>query len=148
MFKRIGIYPGTFDPVHAGHIAFALQALQSANLDMVYFMPERRPRAKTNVEHFAHRVAMLKQAIKPHPQFKVIELVDVSFNVERTLPKLKNMFDSKELVFLFGSDVVKNLGHWPLADRLIESSEIVIGLRNKDSRVEAHQIIEGWPTDP
>lgn len=41
--SRIGIYSGSFNPVHAGHIAFALQALESANLKTIYFLPERRP---------------------------------------------------------------------------------------------------------
>jgi cytidyltransferase-like protein len=61
--SRIGIYSGTFDPVHAGHMAFALQAMQEAKLDRLYFLPERRPRYKQGVEHFAHRVAMLERAI-------------------------------------------------------------------------------------
>ena len=48
---RIGIYAGTFDPVHAGHVAFALQSLEAAKLDRVYFLPERRPRGKRQVKN-------------------------------------------------------------------------------------------------
>jgi nicotinate-nucleotide adenylyltransferase len=70
--NRIGIYSGTFDPVHSGHISFALQSLKAAKLDKVYFLPERRPRNKQQVEHFGHRVAMLKRAIKPYPEFNVL----------------------------------------------------------------------------
>lgn len=148
MFKRIGIYPGTFDPVHTGHIAFALQSREAAKLDKIYFLPERRPRDKQNVEHFAHRVAMLRDAIKPHPQFKVIELVDISFNVQRTLPKLQSMFEGDELVFLFGSDIAKKLGTWPLSERLLTSSELVIGLRHEDKREEVKDAVESWPGAP
>ena len=63
---RIGIFAGTFDPVHAGHIAFALQAAEIAKLDEVVFIPERRPLSKSSTEHFGHRVAMIRQAIMPH----------------------------------------------------------------------------------
>ena len=145
---RIGIYAGTFDPVHVGHIAFALQSLKAARLDRVYFLPERRPRAKAQVEHFGHRVGMLNQAAKPYPEFGVLELVDVSFNVERTLPYLQKRFFGDELVFLFGSDVIPNLADWPRAENLLEAGELVIGLRFKDDRQTIHKIVEGWPAQP
>jgi nicotinic acid mononucleotide adenylyltransferase len=58
---------------------------------------------------------MLNRAVKPYPEFKVLELVDVSFSVERTLPKLRQLFPDAELVFLFGSDVVAGLADWPAA---------------------------------
>lgn len=146
--KRLGIYAGSFDPVHAGHIAFALQSLQAAKLDGVYFLPERRPRNKSQVEHFGHRVAMLNRALKPYPEFEVMELVDVNFSIERTLPYLKGRFPEAELVFLFGSDVVPGLTGWPKADRLLKAGELVIGLRGPDDRQAIHKIVEGWSPQP
>jgi nicotinate-nucleotide adenylyltransferase len=146
--SRIGIYAGTFNPVHAGHITFALQALMAAQLDKIYFLPERRPRDKQHVEHFGHRVAMLKRATRPHPQFAVLELVDVSFSVERTLPKLRKQFSGGQLVFLFGSDVAPNLQAWPKSEYLLKDSELVIGLRHDDNRGDLHKIIENWPVQP
>jgi nicotinate-nucleotide adenylyltransferase len=146
--KRIGIYAGTFDPVHSGHITFALQALKAAKLDKVYFLPERRPRAKQHVEHFGHRVAMIRRAIKPHPQFDVLEMVDVNFNVERTLPHLQKEFPKSQLVFLFGSDVVTGLADWPQAENLLKKGELVVGLRSQNNRDEIKRIIEGWQTQP
>lgn len=146
--SRIGIYAGTFDPVHAGHITFALQSVQVAKLDMVYFLPERRPRAKQQVEHFGHRVAMLNKATKPYKQFEVMELVDVSFSIERTLPFLERQFPDSELVFLFGSDVIGGLVGWPKSDRLIKKGELVIGLRSQDDRADIHKTVEAWPEQP
>lgn len=146
--QRIGIYAGTFDPVHVGHIAFALQSLEAAQLDKVYFLPERRPRNKQHVEHFGHRVAMLKQATAPHSQFEVLEMVDVSFSVERTLPKLQQLFAGNQLVFLFGSDIVPSFKDWPKVDRLLAHHELVIGLRFQHDREEIHRIVESWSTRP
>jgi nicotinate-nucleotide adenylyltransferase len=148
MFKRIGIYSGTFDPIHVGHVAFALQALELAKLDQLYFMPERRPRAKAQVEHFAHRVAMLKQATKPYPKLKVLELTDINFSVERTLPKLRRLFKGDSLVFLFGSDVAKNLSDWPNIDRLTSTSELVIGLRSGDQAKDIQAVLSELPLPP
>lgn len=145
---RIGIYAGTFDPVHSGHIAFALQSLPAAQLDKVIFLPERRPRQKQHVEHFGHRVAMLNRATKPYPEFEVLEMVDIRFSVERTLPHLQSLYKKDELVFLFGSDVVPSLSTWPNVDKLLKTSELVIGLRFKDDRDTIHKIVEGWQTQP
>ena len=82
---RIGIYAGTFDPVHIGRVTFALQSLEAAKLDEVYFLPERRPRGKATPEHFGHRVGMLKRALEPHERLRVLELVDVNFSVEKDI---------------------------------------------------------------
>jgi nicotinate-nucleotide adenylyltransferase len=146
--SRIGIYAGTFNPVHSGHVAFVLQALEVGRLDHVYFLPERRPRAKTGIEHFSHRVAMLKQALKPHPLCSVIEMVEVSFSVKRTLPTLQQKFANDELVFLFGSDVIPAISAWPNANQLLKGSELIIGLRNDDDRETLKQIVDGWPAQP
>jgi nicotinate-nucleotide adenylyltransferase len=146
--KRIGIYSGTFDPVHTGHITFALQALKQSSLDEIYFLPERRPRNKAHVEHFAHRVAMLKQASRPHPQFKVLELVDISFSIERTLPKLKALFAGDQLVFLLGSDVLPKIISWPNVNRLLKSSELIVGLRSNSSVDDIKQSIDSLPVPP
>lgn len=146
--SRIGIYAGTFDPVHSGHIAFALQSIEAAKLDKVFFLPERRPRAKQQVEHFGHRAAMLKHALKPHPNLKVMELVDVNFSIERTLPFLQSQFKGDDLIFLFGSDIVPSLADWPNSQRMLKRGEFVIGLRHQDKREDIHQIVENWPSQP
>lgn len=145
---RIGIYSGTFNPVHAGHIAFALQAMQAAKLDKLYFLPERRPRSKKHVEHFGHRVAMLKQAAKPYPTFDVLELDDVSFSVKRTLPRLEITFPDSQLVFLIGSDVAEHMGQWPQLDRLFATSEILVGIRDMHDAEHLQKIIAGWAVKP
>lgn len=145
---RVGIYAGAFDPVHAGHVTFALQAIEEAKLDKIFFLPERRPRHKQGVEHFGHRVAMLKQACQPHPRLSVLELVDVSFSVERTLPKLRQQFASAELVFLFGSDAITSLPQWPKSEHLLKSSELAIGVRTGADIIAVESSIAAWPVQP
>lgn len=146
--RRIGIYAGTFDPVHTGHVAFALQAIDKSELDVLYFLPERKARYKQGVEHFGHRVAMLRRASQPHPKFEVLELDDVSFTVERTLPTLRNKFSQSQLVFLFGSDAVEQLPTWPLHEQLLKESELVIGVRAADQISSIQLMIGKWKTQP
>jgi nicotinate-nucleotide adenylyltransferase len=146
--RRIGIYAGTFDPVHSGHLAFALQAMEVGHLDHVYFMPERNPREKTQVTHFGHRVAMLERALKPHPLFSVLEMVDSKFSIKRTLPRLQQQFVGSQLVFLFGSDLIASIKGWPDIDRLLVEAELIVGLRNDDDRDNIKMIIEQWDVTP
>lgn len=146
--SRVGIYAGTFDPVHSGHITFALEAMERANLDYVYFLPERKPRHKQGVEHFGHRVAMLKRALKPHPKFKILELNDISFNMDRTLPALISMFPQAQLAFLFGSDAIDYLPEWPMSHRLLESNELVVGIRASDTISQTEARIKTWQIQP
>lgn len=147
--KRIGVYAGTFNPVHAGHVAFALQALKAAKLDALYFLPERQPRHKKGAEHFAHRKAMLEQAATPHSKFSVLELPDVNFSVQRTLPRLQQLHPNDQLVFVFGSDVVPGLASWPYNEQLLKTAEIVIGLRSGGQTGEdTKRIISSWKQKP
>jgi nicotinate-nucleotide adenylyltransferase len=145
---RIGIFAGVFDPVHVGHITMALQAQQAAKLDRLYFLPERKPAQRGGVTHFGHRIAMLKQALRPHPKFAVLELTDVSFTVKRTLPELQKKFKGDQLVFLFGSDRVVDVPLWPYADRLLESCELVVGIRQNDQTATLRREIENWEQPP
>jgi nicotinate-nucleotide adenylyltransferase len=145
---RIGIYAGTFNPVHAGHIAFALQAMKTAKLDKIYFLPERRPRHKQGVEHFAHRVAMLNRAARPYSAFDVLELDDISFTVKRTLPKLELLFPTARLVMLVGSDTAQCMPEWPLIDQLCKRSELVVGTRVDSDMSTVQRQVATWPVQP
>lgn len=145
---RIGIFAGTFNPVHAGHVTFALQALEAAKLDHLYFLPERQPRGKPGVEHFGHRVAMIRRALQPHPRLDVLELVDINFSVARTLPRLQQQFDSAQLVFLCGSDTVVGLPKWQNADQLLTVAELVVGVRSDDDVDELKKVLESWQRQP
>ncbi|MGH7234375.1 MAG: nicotinate (nicotinamide) nucleotide adenylyltransferase [Candidatus Saccharimonadales bacterium] len=144
---RIGIYSGTFNPVHSGHISFALQAIKTANLDKVYLMPERHRPHKVDVAHFAHRIAMIRQAIRPHRNLGLIENNDITFSVSRTLPKLRHQFKDSKLVFLIGSDNLALMPSWPEVETLLKGSELVIGIRKGDERTIARRV-KALPNKP
>lgn len=145
--ERIGIFSGTFNPVHAGHIGFALQSLKQAKLDKVYLMPERYREGESDVAHFAHRVAMVREAIRPHRQLGLIESSDVSFSVNKTLVKLRNQFYGDHLVFLVGSDSLKGMAGWPGIENLLRTSELVVGIRKPDEDCVAAWV-QALPVNP
>jgi nicotinate-nucleotide adenylyltransferase len=135
MDAKVGIYAGTFDPVHAGHVAFALAALRDCGLDEVVFLPERSPRHKQNVAHVARRVEALETATASLRGLRVVELPTEQFTVRGTLPELRSMFPNAELTVLVGSDVVRrSLPHWPDLAALLHEVSLAVGLRGVDTQ--------------
>lgn len=129
MAARVGIYPGTFDPVHAGHVAFALAARQECNLDKVVFLPEAQPRGKRDVTDISHRVALLRSAVASTPELGMTQLSQPTFTVHGSLPELHALFKDDELTLLVGSDVARSLMSWPDVDALLENMRIAVGVR-------------------
>lgn len=148
MSRRIGIFSGVFDPVHDGHIQFALKAIKQAKLDKVYFLAEVKPRRKTGITHLAHRIAMLKLATKNYSVLEVLELPDRQFSVAKTLPRLNQKFFNDELFLIAGSDTLEYLSTWPLIDQLISRMNLIIGLRWDFPNQKAEDMIKHLPTLP
>jgi len=96
---RIGIYSGSFNPVHAGHIVFALKAQKVAGLEEVYFVPERRPEHGAEPEHYVHRAVMLSRALQPYDQFHVFDLPDARLNA-RSLTRVVESLPQAHLSLL------------------------------------------------
>jgi cytidyltransferase-like protein len=96
---RIGVYSGTFDPVHAGHLKFALEAQKQVKLDHIHFVAERRPGRGAEPEHYVHRTTMLTQALRPYTQFSLFDLPDARL----TARSLKRIDTGDAEVFLLTS---------------------------------------------
>lgn len=138
---KIGIISGSFDPVHNGHIAFALSALQVYGLDKVIFLPEPKPRTKSKITPFKERVAMLKIALKTHKNLGILELEDEQFNLKDTLPKLEKLYKNSQLFLLVGEDVAKNLNGWPDAKKLLKKVEVIVGQRSSKPELANYKTI-------
>lgn len=147
-FKRIGIFSGSFDPVHKGHVAFALQAIEKANLDFVYFLPERKPINKPEITHFAHRIKMLELAIRAHSKLKILELEGNKFTVNITLPKIRKRFKNDRLIFLMGSDLFENIQNWPDIKKLLSEVGLIIGARGSYEVSESLEHAKNLPCNP
>lgn len=128
--NRIGIFAGSFNPVHKGHITFALKAVQQAKLDEIHFLPEINPRGKADITHIGHRVAMLRLALAPYSKLHILEVPDAQFSVARTWPKLKKKFPGDRLFLLLGSNTVNPLAKWPFVKTLLNETGLVVALNN------------------
>jgi nicotinate-nucleotide adenylyltransferase len=130
--SRVGVFGGTFDPVHVGHLAIAVAALESVPLDRVLFVPARRSPLKDRdpLASVADRVAMLEAAIAGEPRFALsrveLEREGVSYTVD-TLEALRS--EGGELFLILGSDALADLARWRAPDRIHELSTILVAAR-------------------
>lgn len=145
---RIGIYSGSFDPVHKGHVTFALDAINSARLDRVYFAPEAKPRSKPGITHAAHRLAMIRLSVRLHRNLDLLDLPDKYFSANTTLPRLKQVFPDDELLLLVGSDVLEHMHNWPGVEFLLKHMGLVVAVRGQDDIANALQYASRLPAIP
>lgn len=122
--RKIGIFSGTFDPIHHGHLTFAKVAADEVSLDKVYFLIEPEPRNKQAVTDYNHRQAMLQLAIKNQPALDLLEVSTKQFDLEHTLPELQSRFNEDQLYLLMGSEV-NSLSNWPGIDKVSKLSFII-----------------------
>ena len=128
---RIGIFGGTFDPVHLGHLILAEQCRTQAALDEVWFLPSYHPPHKQDraLTRFEQRCDMLELAIVGQPAFKVErvekELPPPSYTAE-TLAELARRFPSNEFFLLMGSDCLPDLPYWYQPEQVIQRAGLVV----------------------
>lgn len=114
---KIGIFGGTFNPVHIGHLILAEEAREKLGLDRIIFIPTSLPPHKdtVNIAPAADRLKMLKFAIRGNKFFGLsdieIKRQGRSYTID-TLKELKNKFIHDELYFIIGSDLLKYLNEW------------------------------------
>lgn len=130
--KQVGIFPGTFDPVHNGHLQFAIESLERASLNKIFFLIEPRPRRKQGVKAFEHRLRMVQLAIKSEPRFGTIVLEQAQFTPQDTMPLLQARFKGAIMNLLMGDDMLKHLGDWPHVEELVKACHFIIGVRHDE----------------
>jgi nicotinate-nucleotide adenylyltransferase len=128
---RIGIFGGTFDPVHLGHLILAEQCRDQAGLDEVWFLPSYHPphKAAAAVTRFEQRCDMLELAVAGHPAFRIErvekELPPPSYTAE-TLAELHRRHPGNEFALLMGSDGLPDLPAWYEPRRVVELAGLVV----------------------
>src|SRR5215213_2096516 len=132
---RVGIFGGTFDPVHYGHLIVAEQAREQAALDQVWFVPSARPPHKVDppVTPFDRRAEMLTLALAGHEyQFRV-ETIEkdrpgLSYTAD-TLDALHESHPTTDWFLLLGADSVGDLPGWHEPLRIIDRATIIVAGR-------------------
>jgi len=131
--KKIGFFGGSFDPIHFGHLNFALEIFERCGLDEILFCPAFCSPFKTDSPPLAspeHRLEMLKRSIAAIPHFRVtaieLERGGASFTVE-TLRKLQQPGASYRL--LLAEEAALHFDRWKEPEEILRLAPPIVGTR-------------------
>jgi nicotinate-nucleotide adenylyltransferase len=115
--RRIGVFGGTFDPIHRGHVDIACAAESALELTRVFVVPASVPphRAQPFASAY-HRFAMVALAVAAHPGWRAVDLelrLDAPSYTSGTLRRLhERAYSASELFFVIGADAFAEIGTW------------------------------------
>lgn len=138
---RLGIFGGTFDPVHYGHLLLAETCRQQCRLNHVWFVPAAVPphKQEEQLTEAARRVDMLRLAIAGHLSFAVADLEvkrgGVSYTVE-TLEEIQRTVPDAELFLLMGGDSIRDLPTWRDPARICDLATPVVVQRRDAPEID------------
>ncbi len=134
MATRTGIFGGTFDPIHIGHLIAATELRHALGLDRVIFIPTGSPPHKGNVTvaPAADRLAMLRLAIGGITEFDVstieVDRAGPSYTLD-TLLSLRIADPDADLLLLMGEDSLRDLTTWRQPEGILALAEIGVATR-------------------
>ena len=132
--QPIGIFGGTFDPIHYGHLRLAEEMLELAHLQQIRFIPTGTPPHRTVPDVSAqHRSAMVALAIADQPAFvldtREVQRSDKCYTVD-TLGELRaELGMTQPLCLLMGGDAFLQLHTWHAWEKLFQLAHVVVGYR-------------------
>jgi nicotinate-nucleotide adenylyltransferase len=132
---RLGIFGGSFDPPHVGHLLVVADALDALKLDRVVFVPARvQPlKAGAPVTDARHRIAMVRLLVGDDRRFAVdsieIDREGLSYTVD-TLAAFAERHPQSERFFLVGTDVLASFGQWREPDRVLRLATVAVMARS------------------
>ena len=131
--ERIGIFGGSFDPPHVGHIQAARKAAEVLRLDRVLLIPTAMPPHKG--ERFAggeHRLAMVRLACGDDPVLSASDLEiargGVSYTYQ-TVEAVRALYPEANIFFLMGSDMFLSFQNWRFPERILDNANLAVFCR-------------------
>ena len=144
---RIGVFGGSFDPVHIGHLWIAEAALESLELDEIRWIPAAMSPLKPNgpVAAEEDRLQMLRLAVSGCENHIVddreIRRGDISYTVD-TITDLQKEFPNAELLIIIGSDSLATIREWHRSERLLKLAVPAVVQRGGEAELD-FSVLEG-----
>lgn len=147
--KNIGLFGGTFDPVHNGHLHIARAFADETGLDTVVFLPAGDPYHKPQATQTsaAHRHAMAELAAAEDARFAVSDCDIVRGGATYTFDTVqifRQQFPAARLWWLLGSDSLMRLHTWKKWQTLVKQTHIAVAMREGDSLGQTPRELHAW----
>jgi nicotinate-nucleotide adenylyltransferase len=131
--RPIGLFGGTFDPIHYGHLRTAFELQQALRLTEVRFLPTGNPPHRDETSAPAElRLAMVRAAVAGQPGFTVddreVRRTGLSYSVD-TLTELRTEFPDRSLCLLLGMDAFLGLPNWHRWEEILQLAHVVVAHR-------------------
>ncbi|MDU5149401.1 nicotinate-nucleotide adenylyltransferase [uncultured Anaerococcus sp.] len=144
---RIGLYGGTFDPIHTGHLIVIENAINYMNLDKVIILPSSNPPHKKHKKKTATniRVEMVAEAIKDNDRIilSTYESTDQTVRyTHETIRYFKKYFPEDEIFYILGEDSFLTIDTWRNYEDILDENIIVFTRSNIDSDSELVKKVE------
>jgi nicotinate-nucleotide adenylyltransferase len=127
---KIGLFGGTFDPIHMGHLRAAENAREALGLNTIHFIPAGAPPHRVGPKTSpTDRFAMVALATASHPAFVAsdveVKRAGTSYTVD-TLISMREAFPNDELVLIVGSDAFGDIASWKDTDRIFSMCRVAV----------------------
>lgn len=129
--KKIGLFFGSFNPVHNGHLIIANYMAEFSDLDQVWFVisPQNPFKKTENMLADYHRRELLTRAIGDYPRFRVsaveFQLPKPSYTID-TLIFLKDKYPDYQFIIIMGSDQLPEFHLWKKPEQILENGKILV----------------------
>lgn len=146
--KKIGLYFGTFNPIHVGHLTIANHMVEFSDLDEVWMVvtPHNPHKKKKTLLDDIHRLTMVRIAVEDYTKLKAsgveFDLPQPNYTVN-TLAHLEELYPEASFCLIMGEDNLKSFHKWKNYDVILERYEIYVYPRISEGKVE-HRF-EGHP---
>ncbi len=128
---NIGLYFGSFNPIHHGHLIIANHVLEACHLDLVWFVvsPHNPLKDKNTLLNENHRLHLVHLAIEEQPKFRAsnieFSLPKPSYTID-TLTYLQEKYPQHTFTVIMGGDSIQNIIKWKNYEQLIEKYTIIV----------------------
>jgi nicotinate-nucleotide adenylyltransferase len=131
MNKKTGLFFGSFNPIHVGHLILAQSMLNEQALNEVWFIvsPQNPLKSKAGLLSEHHRISMVREAIADNPKFKAS---DIEFHLSQpsytihTLLHLKEKYPDKSFYLIMGADNLSNFHKWKNYEEILNNYKVLV----------------------
>ena len=145
--ERVGVFGGTFDPIHTGHLISAQAALEELNLDRIVFIPAALSPHKTNLPpnvSSEDRVEMMRLAIDGEPRFSIDDRELLREGPSYTIDTMRSLLDDYpgvRFIYLLGADHLQKLETWHEISELKNLVDFAVFTRSRGDEVQDDEFL-------